>query len=289
MISERLFKCMERKKVKYHDWFRRKNKIYYVDKDISDFFVPLNIPHIIMFQSRYKTNGYFISNNGYVYNLMALISNTIVIMSAYFSTQLDSSKIDVVNVFMDSNLLVLYYSFLSVSFIIMFLANMLNSENNLQLVVKLNEARRYFLNFKPYINPLTNWFLFVVLTSYYLATQVVFMSLHSVYTLFVVDIILIHFDFVLIHAIRCVTLLRYSLDSWMKESKLRNVLTNTDAEDFAVTYYDLKELYEAYCCLADALVAHKKVVAVPVSKHAFSIFHTNFRYNEIFLPKRVAF
>ncbi|KAL0861748.1 hypothetical protein ABMA27_009224 [Loxostege sticticalis] len=169
---------MDRLKEIYDYVLHPKEELYYVEKDIRAFFLPLHIPHIVMFQSKYRTCGSFISKNRYAYNFI-------------------------------------------------------------------------------------NWIIFSGLTILYIVTDIIIITLYSFVYVILTDLILIAFDFMIVYAIRGMTLLRHSVVCWIEESKVRNSLNSSDAEEFAVTSVDLKEMFESYCDLADAFLSYKNVFAVP--------------------------
>lgn len=260
---------MDRLKEIYDYVLHPKEELYYVEKDIRAFFLPLHIPHIVMFQSKYRTRGSFISKNRHAYNFIALLLYISIIVVICLGIYMEFLKILTFSVF-----LIIFLILQAVSIIVLFFNNVFNSVNNLMFVVKLQAARRSFLNCKPSLRPLVikNWIIFSGLTILYIVTDIIIITVYSFVYVILMDLVLIGFDFMIVYAIRGMTLLRHSVVCWIEESKVRNSLNSSDAEEFAVNSVDLKEMFEAYCDLADAFLSYKNVFAVPVSTMKYGFF-----------------
>lgn len=250
----------------------------FLDKDIQDFLRPLEIGQAFMFQSKFTLRDNFITPNGRLYNAISFLVLTLFVSILFveiYTTYVTGLKI---------KYFVLSLSYVCTNIAILvsfFIANLMNSKNNVQLIINIQEAKRVLQlyngnNFEIKDLTMGNRILFGVLIFVCIANQtfpIYFLfklSINMRVTNMVGNLVQWYLGNTILYAVRMVKLIRSTLEIWFAAMKTCNVKChdfNPSLHDRIQTnsaYQDLVQLKNAFSKLSTATIYCRRVFSVPV-------------------------
>lgn len=235
-----------------------------LDKNLQAFLKPLELIQLAMFQRKYRIRDNFITPNGNVVNSISFCVT-------FFYIIITLMNIDFFNEqgFQNDFLLhvgpQLYYFMGSIVFICLCFANVINSDNNVKLILNIQTAKRVNKHCNDGMNRLIIenrimcgisliFVILVAITSY--------LCLNYKITTVIDQVHKFHYDANIMYACRMVKLIRKSFVLWLKEMKIRMKLKSNSLIKMEVAFSNLIQAFRMY----------QKVFAIPVS--LFDIYRT---------------
>lgn len=238
-----------------------------IDKNIQDFLKPLNFMFSCFVLSKYKISHNFITPNNFKYHMKSLLGfAAIVLLHTYPFASRNLTNVTLSEFVYWATISILLFRV--ISFLITYTLNTINGLNNVQLIIKIQQAHQIISMpenvLKKYA--IWNWIYVIIKFPFFTLVFVIFIFfmelLNTCKILYVISVMF--FDCNIIYACRLMKLIRIEMIYLIKKiEKLSRI--NSQRKLSRHENINCKKIIQAYLDLLSAFDIFKKLFHFPVS------------------------
>ena len=242
-----------------------------IDKDLQSMLLPLNLLQTIVFYPKYCISNNNITRNGRKSKILSLSATILfILIKCHDLFDKKSQNFIPMTIILSKSDFLLF----SIGFIINFILCVLDTEKNIQFVLKFQDVHRYIHNDTLKVFTIANWVIFVsILVFYGTSSMLIFKltvgSIHSSFS----TVILLSFDANLVYAIRLIQLLKDKVDQWSVQALQYLDMDCRDRGDHC------KRMFQAYVDILDCYDIYKDSFQLMVCRNVCSLCDKKYKMN----------